>query len=42
MKARLYLAHACTEDEARAMCKEYNATHEPGRYSVKAEFEREA
>ena len=28
-----------TEDEARAICKEYQATHEPGRLSRKAEYE---
>ena len=27
-----------TEAEAIAICKEYNATHRPGRYSRKAEF----
>ena len=27
-----------TEEEARAIAKEYNATHEPGRLSRKAEF----
>lgn len=29
---------AATEDEAREMCKEWNAKHKPGRYSRKAEF----
>ena len=28
-----------TEKEAIAWCKEWNDTHEPGRYSLKAEFE---
>ena len=28
-----------TEQEARAMCREYNSTHDAGRYSLKAEFE---
>lgn len=28
-----------TEEEAREICREYNTTHEPGRYSVKAEYE---
>ena len=27
-----------TEEEARAICQEYNATHKPGRYSRKAEY----
>lgn len=29
------------EVDARAMCKEWNAAHEPGRLSVKAEYEEE-
>ena len=33
------LGYADTQDEARAMCKEYNCTHKPGRLSKKAEFE---
>lgn len=28
-----------TESEARQMCREYNATHTPGRLSRKAEYE---
>ena len=28
-----------TIDEARAECREWNATHKPGRYSRKAEIE---
>jgi len=28
-----------TEAEARAICKEYNATHDPGFLSRKAEYE---
>ena len=27
-----------TEEEALAWCKEYNATHDPGRLSLKAEY----
>jgi hypothetical protein len=27
-----------TEDEARARCREWNATHDPGRFSRKMEF----
>ena len=38
---QFYLAHRMTEGEARAYAKEYNATHEPGRLSLKAEFEEE-
>lgn len=34
-----YFATASTEEEARAIAREYNATHDPGRYSEKAEFE---
>ena len=30
-----------TIDEAKAMCKKYNVTHNPGRLSRKAEFEAE-
>ena len=30
-----------TEQEARAMCKEYNDTHEAGRLSRKAEYMEE-
>ena len=33
------LGYADTQDEARAMCKEYNSTNKPGRLSKKAEFE---
>jgi hypothetical protein len=32
------LAFNLTESDARAMCKEYNDTHEPGRLSRKAEY----
>lgn len=28
-----------TIEEARAFCEKYNETHEPGKYSRKAEFE---
>jgi len=27
-----------TEPEARAICREYNATHKPGKWSRKAEY----
>ena len=30
-----------TEQEARQICAEYNDSHEPGRYSVKAEYKAE-
>ncbi len=33
------LDKVATEEEAREICKEYNSTHEPGRYSRKAEYE---
>ena len=33
------LGEVDTEEEARALCREYNSTHEPGRYSRKAEYE---
>lgn len=32
------LCHVSTREEAIAVCDEYNRTHKPGRYSVKAEF----
>ena len=35
-----YIAHGCTYAEAREIAQEYNATHEPGPMSRKAEFER--
>ena len=35
------LARHCTEDEARAICQKYAATHKPGPLSRKAEYERE-
>lgn len=38
---REYLARGVTEEEAMALCKEYNTTHNPGRLSVKAEFEED-
>lgn len=28
-----------TEEDARRVCREYNDTHNPGRYSRKAEYE---
>lgn len=37
--ARKYnLGTVATEDEARAMCREYNTTHAPGKLSRKAEY----
>jgi hypothetical protein len=34
-----YLArNIASEEEARSMCKEYNATHDPGPLSRKAEY----
>ena len=38
---RTTLARGCTETEARQICREYNASHPPGRLSRKAEYERE-
>ena len=32
------IAKVNSEEEARAICKEYNATHDPGRFSRKAEY----
>ena len=36
---RHYIQRHVTEDDARELCREYNATHEPGFLSDKAEFE---
>jgi hypothetical protein len=35
------IATHCTEEEARAICEEYAATHEPGLLSRKAEYTTE-
>lgn len=35
------LARRCTEEEAQARCRAYQATHRPGALSRKAEYERE-
>jgi hypothetical protein len=34
------IARNVTHDEALTRCKEYNATHKPGKLSRKAEFEQ--
>lgn len=36
---KTYIRKHVTEDDARAICKQYNATHRPGRLSRRAEFE---
>jgi len=36
---RTYIDEARTYDEARAICRAWNASHAPGRLSRKAEFE---
>ena len=36
---KTYLRRGVTYDDARAICKQYNDTHEPGFLSRKAEFE---
>lgn len=36
---RTYIRKHVTEADARAICKHYNNTHNPGRLSRKAEFE---
>jgi len=33
------IARAYTEEEARSICKRWNAAHKPGRLSRKAEYE---
>lgn len=35
------LARVETEQEAREICQEYNHTHDPGPYSIKAEYMRD-
>lgn len=35
------IGSASTEEEAQRLCREYNSTHQPGRLSKKAEYERE-
>ena len=34
-----FAAEFTTEDLAREFCQKYNREHEPGKYSIKAEFE---
>jgi hypothetical protein len=36
---RRYIAKHVTYEDARALCKQYNDTHNPGFLSKKAEFE---
>lgn len=36
---RHYIAKHVTEEDARELCKEWNASHDPGPLSDKAEFE---
>lgn len=38
---RRTLARNCTEEEAQAMCREYNESHNPGWRSRKAEYQSE-
>lgn len=38
MGRKTYYARNVDYDTARSIAKEYNATHKPGRYSLKAEF----
>ena len=38
---KTYRGRRLTEDEARRMCQEWNATHNPGPLSRKMEYERE-
>jgi hypothetical protein len=35
---RTIIAHTNSEEEARAICKQYNETHNPGPRSIKAEY----
>ena len=34
-----HICYVQTEDEARRYCREWNAAHNPGKYSTKAEYE---
>jgi hypothetical protein len=34
-----YIAKGVTESRARELCREYNGSHNPGKYSRKAEYE---
>lgn len=36
---KTYLARSVSEERARAICKAYNDSHNPGRLSRKAEYE---
>lgn len=36
---KTYLAKRVTEAEAKRLCQEYNSIHNPGRLSLKAEYE---
>ena len=36
----VYFSNINTEEEAREICQEYNATHNPGKLSRKAEYTR--
>ena len=36
---KTYMARGVSEERARQLCQEYNATHEPGFLSRKAEYE---
>jgi hypothetical protein len=38
---RTALGRHLTEDEARRVCQQWNAEHNPGKLSRKAEYERE-
>lgn len=38
-RKRTLVARVETEEQARAICREWNATHKPGRLSRKAEYE---
>lgn len=35
---KTYLRKGVSESEARRICKDYNDSHDPGRYSLKAEY----
>ncbi len=37
---KTYIARDVTEEEARELCRKWNAEHDPGRLSLKAEYEK--
>ncbi len=36
---KTFLAHNVTREEALRLCEQYNSTHNPGKFQLKAEFQ---